>query len=824
MRSLPVSALAIWLTFAMLTYSSSTARAQPARSASEPAGDEPQAYKAVIKQALQEFDAGNFAEARALFLRAHELAPSARTLRALGLTEFQLRHYVEADKLLEQALQDSRHALTREQRTEVEHMLERARAYVGRYRIQLTPAGATLAVDGQAAALDPGAPLLLDVGEHTLLVRAEGYADEERHLDVRGREDESLSIELHAKAPEAPGATEYAADGGGARPAPAADTRSSNTAAWITVGVSGAVFVAGGVLLAIALSDVRRVEHPAQDTRIQRNRDLVQSRAGVFDARDHRARRRSRRRRCRLGLGARCAKGRRGVVGQAVGGARRRPLHGAVLSMRRDPRSMIRPRCALNVRAPAATALALLALVACKPTVPNGVLSCTNKADCPSEYVCLQDEPSRRHCYRSGTSLDAGKMPGSDDAATDSGAGGKSSGSGGRGAGGSGGGGSGGSGGGSGGNGGGGSGGHGGGGSGGGGGGGGHGGSGGKSGGGGSGGDGGTSRPECSPSCRPGTTCVDQDDCGSRQCSGSCQLSDTGEACDVNDDCSSNGECVQNVCHPACAATCAVGKACATDSDCDSSRCVDALCRPACSGSCSPCTKDTDCSGTGSSCDPTDKVCLKVCTGGSGVGISVQQDLVDYHYCKEINGDFSINPDFPQITASDLPYLTQIDGKLSVQLSSMLTDVTLPKLKVASGGVTVAALANFLNIDLPELTSAGFTQVAATSCETISMPKLATCTGLNITGIQQLTHLDMRSLTTVDGTFNLSGLPALTSANMSAVTQITGSVTIGTLCSLPQASLSAVLVAAGNPTISDVGCCPLPESGSMCTSSCNPCP
>src|SRR3954452_13107151 len=54
------------------------------------------AYEAAIAEAVAHFSAAHWSEARALFLRAHEIKPSARTLRGLGVVEFELGHYAEA--------------------------------------------------------------------------------------------------------------------------------------------------------------------------------------------------------------------------------------------------------------------------------------------------------------------------------------------------------------------------------------------------------------------------------------------------------------------------------------------------------------------------------------------------------------------------------------------------------------------------------------------------------------------------------------------------------------------------------------------------------
>jgi Flp pilus assembly protein TadD len=62
------------------------------------------AYREAIEHGLAEYRAGNFAEARALFLRAHAISPNARTLRGLGIVEYELRNYAEAIVRLRQAL------------------------------------------------------------------------------------------------------------------------------------------------------------------------------------------------------------------------------------------------------------------------------------------------------------------------------------------------------------------------------------------------------------------------------------------------------------------------------------------------------------------------------------------------------------------------------------------------------------------------------------------------------------------------------------------------------------------------------------------------
>jgi tetratricopeptide (TPR) repeat protein len=64
----------------------------------------PSEYERMVGLAFREYELGNYAEARAGFLEAHRLSPSARTYRALGMVEYELKNYGDAIERLRQAL------------------------------------------------------------------------------------------------------------------------------------------------------------------------------------------------------------------------------------------------------------------------------------------------------------------------------------------------------------------------------------------------------------------------------------------------------------------------------------------------------------------------------------------------------------------------------------------------------------------------------------------------------------------------------------------------------------------------------------------------
>lgn len=156
----------------------------------------PQSYRRLIREAVGEFDGGNWAEARALFVRAHELEPSARTLRGIGMCSFELREYEDAIRYLEEALESGERPLTRRQREETELLLVRARSFIGHFVVNTVPAEAQLLVDGAPPALNENGQIVLPLGEHTFDASLEGYRSEHREVRVRGGESLEVTLTL----------------------------------------------------------------------------------------------------------------------------------------------------------------------------------------------------------------------------------------------------------------------------------------------------------------------------------------------------------------------------------------------------------------------------------------------------------------------------------------------------------------------------------------------------------------------------------------------------------------------------------------------------
>jgi len=157
-----------------------------------------ESHEELIRMAVDEFDRSNFAEARELFRKAHAMEPTARTFRALGLVEFELRNYGEAASMLEQSLASAIKPLHAKQRVETEKLLERTRGYLGTVHVATDPSPATVIVDGAAVELGPSGTLVLEVGEHVLEFHAEGRLPEKQRVNVKGGQTESLRVTLRS--------------------------------------------------------------------------------------------------------------------------------------------------------------------------------------------------------------------------------------------------------------------------------------------------------------------------------------------------------------------------------------------------------------------------------------------------------------------------------------------------------------------------------------------------------------------------------------------------------------------------------------------------
>jgi hypothetical protein len=230
----PLAKATLLLALIAFSFDVSAARAEPR----ERESPDKQNYRALIDDAVAEYDARHFEEARALFRRAHQLEPSARTWRGIGMAAFELRDYVKSLRALEASLVDSRSPLTGAERDEVQALAARARVFVGHFVIRLSPKEAVLRVDDAATALDDGDILMLESGRHVLTAAADDRRTETREINVVGGERREISIILPPMPRPEVGLTKEPRAGG---------AESSGAAWWFAGAGALAAGAAGGV-------------------------------------------------------------------------------------------------------------------------------------------------------------------------------------------------------------------------------------------------------------------------------------------------------------------------------------------------------------------------------------------------------------------------------------------------------------------------------------------------------------------------------------------------------------------------------------------------
>jgi hypothetical protein len=223
------------------------------------AADDDTPVSVLIGDAVAEYDAGHFQEARALFRQAHERQPTARTLRGIGMCSFELRDYVEATRSLTASLRDQRRPLTSEQKRHAEALLARAYTFVGRFTVKLKPENASLFVDGKPAELEPEGVLLLSFGRHQLSLRCPSCAptEKDQDVDVSGGEKRDIELALAPAPPPPPpdttGGAKGTGTGAGNGPSPGGErdiqAGQGSTHVWFTGAAIAAALGAGGSAL-----------------------------------------------------------------------------------------------------------------------------------------------------------------------------------------------------------------------------------------------------------------------------------------------------------------------------------------------------------------------------------------------------------------------------------------------------------------------------------------------------------------------------------------------------------------------------------------------
>jgi hypothetical protein len=161
----------------------------------------PEAYDALLDEAVSAFDASDFARARKLFERAFELRPNARVLRGMGVAAFRLERYSEAYRSLTESLKHPVQPLTETQQEEVTGLLSWMETSLSCIKLRWTPAEPAhfeLLVDGNVLR---ESTLWLSAGTHHVAVHAPGFGAVERTLTLAPEQHEVIELTLSKREP-----------------------------------------------------------------------------------------------------------------------------------------------------------------------------------------------------------------------------------------------------------------------------------------------------------------------------------------------------------------------------------------------------------------------------------------------------------------------------------------------------------------------------------------------------------------------------------------------------------------------------------------------
>lgn len=181
----------------------STASAQPPRPGTAQPARPKRVRDALKGEALAAFDRasalfgdGNFAAARVEFERAHQLSGEPRVLYNVAVCDKALKKYARAIDRLKQSLAEGKDTLPREYVDKTNDTIATLAPFVTTLALTCDQEGAAVFVDDEPVGTTPLAPIAIDVGDHTVVVRKAGFADLSTRVSAPSGAPKTLSVGL----------------------------------------------------------------------------------------------------------------------------------------------------------------------------------------------------------------------------------------------------------------------------------------------------------------------------------------------------------------------------------------------------------------------------------------------------------------------------------------------------------------------------------------------------------------------------------------------------------------------------------------------------
>jgi hypothetical protein len=148
-----------------------------------------------FEQAVALYNDGDYNAALAEFEASYQAYPSAAILYNVGLTQKALYRYVEAINTLERYLAGAK-SDPKERLAEVRQVIAEMRALLTELTLQITPEGASVAIDGRHAGTAPLAPIPVAAGHHVIEISAPDHEPVRREITALAGRPINLTLAL----------------------------------------------------------------------------------------------------------------------------------------------------------------------------------------------------------------------------------------------------------------------------------------------------------------------------------------------------------------------------------------------------------------------------------------------------------------------------------------------------------------------------------------------------------------------------------------------------------------------------------------------------
>jgi len=280
-----------------LTSSATAAAADDATKpdTTKPAGDTKPSADAV-KEAKGHYERGtglyndlDFKLALIEFRRAYELAPNYKILFNIGQVNLQLNNYADALAALEKYLEQGGAEIPKKRRAEVEKDIAGLKARTAHLTVTTPVEGAMVSVDDGPPVAAPVTSMLIDAGQHRIVVMKEGYVTATKTVTLAPSDEAQEAIELSpvpvAPPPQIVERREYLPPPP-TEPPPPPPSPSYVWVGWAATGllVAGAATTGGLALTAKSSLDDKRTGGVTTSTDLQSAHDKARTLGYVTDA------------------------------------------------------------------------------------------------------------------------------------------------------------------------------------------------------------------------------------------------------------------------------------------------------------------------------------------------------------------------------------------------------------------------------------------------------------------------------------------------------------------------------------------------------------